>query len=182
MKSGRIEVITGCMFSGKSEELVRRLRRALIGRKKVIAFKPVIDDRYHASKIGSHIGTFFEAHAVPDSAHISSVLDGHDVVGIDEVQFFDESIVELCEILANEGVRVIVAGLDLDSANKPFGTIVPSLMCLAESVLKLNAVCVVCGEEPATRSFHKGSKTEQVEVGADQYEARCRGCCLPPPE
>lgn len=182
MKSGLIEVISGCMFSGKSEELVRRLRRATIGRKKVIAFKPHIDNRYHPSKIGSHIGTLFEAIPISNSQQIPGFLDGHEVVGIDEVQFLDEGIVDLCETLANRGVRVIAAGLDLDSDNKPFGAILPTLMCLAERVTKLDAVCVVCGDEPATRSFYKGKKMTQVAVGADEYEARCRGCHQLPAE
>ena len=169
---GRIEVITGGMYAGKSEELVRRLRRAWFARKKIIAFKHFSDKRYHETHIGCHTGETFEAHPVSTIEAIASQAVGYDVVGIDEVQFFDESIVGLCEHLANSGVRVIVAGLDQDSLARAFGPI-PPLMAIAEDVTKLHAVCVVCGEE-ASRSFHKGLKEHQVEVGAKQYEARCR--------
>lgn len=175
MKPGRIEVITGCMFSGKSEELIRRLRRAVIARKRVAAFKPSIDDRYSVTDIGSHTGQTFQSQAVKTLDDIRERSRGAQVVGIDEAQFFGEGLADLCEDLANIGVRVIVAGLDMDSDCNPFGDI-PRLMCLAEEVVKLHAVCVVCGEMPATRSIHKTGKTGQVEVGADQYEARCRGC------
>jgi thymidine kinase len=174
MSRGRIEVITGCMFSGKSEELNRRLRRARIARKGVFAVKHASDDRYDESAICSHNGAKFEANPLATVADIRERSRGAEVVGIDEGQFFHPGLVELCEELANNGVRVIVAGLDQDSDAKPFGPI-PELMVIAEDVTKLTAVCVVCGE-PATRSYHKAGKAEQVEVGADAYEARCRAC------
>ena len=173
--NGRIEVITGSMYCGKSEELVRRLRRATIARKKVVGIKHSSDDRYHQTHIGCHTGVTFEATPLKTVEEIALYLDRNiDVVGIDEGQFFEPGLAELCEGLANRGVRVIVAGLDQDSSGKPFGPI-PSLMAVAEEVTKLHAVCVVCGEE-ASRSYHKGHKAHQVEVGASQYEARCRKC------
>lgn len=175
MSKGRIEVIAGGMFSGKSEELVRRLRRATIARKRVVAIKHSSDDRYHQAHIGCHTGVTFEATPLKTVEEIALYLDRDiDVVGIDEGQFFEPGLAELCESLANRGVRVLVAGLDQDSSGKPFGPI-PSLMAVAEEVTKLHAVCLVCGEE-ASRSYHKAGKTEQVEVGASQYEARCRMC------
>ena len=178
MSKGRIEVIAGGMFSGKSEELVRRLRRATIARKKVFAIKHSSDDRYHQTHIGCHTGVTFEATPLRTTVGISQFLDSvsvpAEVVGIDEGQFFEWGLLDLCEELANRGIRVIVAGLDQDSNGKPFGPI-PSLMAVAEEVTKLHAVCMVCGEE-ASRSYHKAGKTEQVEVGASQYEARCRKC------
>jgi len=171
---GRIEVITGCMFSGKSEELVRRLRRAQIARKRVLAIKHSSDDRYDVTDIGCHTGDKFKAVTAADVPELAALIQDVDVVGIDEGQFFHPGLVELCEELANNGVRVIVAGLDQDSNAEPFGPI-PALMVIAEDVTKLTAVCVQCGA-PATRSYHKGRKTDQVEVGANQYEARCRHC------
>lgn len=174
---GRIEVVIGPMFCGKTEELVRRLRRAQIARKEVRAFKPVIDNRYHKTNLGSHGGVFFNAIPIERACDILDHIVGVEVVGIDEGQFFDEGLPALCEDLAGRGVRVIVAGLDLDTDNNPFGTI-PTLMCLAEEVTKLSAVCMVCGDTPASRTVYKGSagKAAQIEVGAEQYEARCRKC------
>lgn len=176
MSRGRIEVITGGMFGGKSEELVRRLRRALIAQKKVKAFKHASDDRYHKTHIGCHTGATFEAHPLKTVEALTDHVQGYDVIGIDEAQFFDHSLVQLCERLANTGVWVVVAGLDLDSNGNPFGPI-PNLLAVADDVVKLHAVCVVCGGE-ASRSFHIGLKSHQVEVGAAQYEARCRSCWL----
>jgi len=164
------------MFSGKSEELVRRLRRAVIAKKNVKAFKHASDDRYDAVDIGCHTGVKFEARPMLSTIELVAAWTGADVVGIDEAQFFGESLGPLCEAMANHGVRVIIAGLDLDSDGNPFG-VIPYLMAIAEDVTKLHAICVVCGED-ASRSYHKAGKTEQVEVGADAYEARCRGCCL----
>ena len=172
MPGGRIEVITGGMFSGKTEELVRRLRRAKIAKKNIIAFKHASDDRYDAVQIGSHNGLKFDAIPVTTIAELVEKAVEAEVVGIDEVQFFPPEIVDACEDLANTGVRVIVAGLDLDSMAIPFGPI-PNLMAIAEEVDKLHAVCMVCGE-PACRSQHKAGKADQVEVGAAAYEARCR--------
>lgn len=174
MRAGRVEVITGPMFAGKSEELVRRLTRAKIAKRSVGAFKHSNDTRYHETDIGSHAGRKFPARPYKTIEGLDRAVRGLEVIGIDEVQFFDTGLVELVETLANSGCRVIVAGLDLDAEGRPFGPIA-SLMAIADQVDKLSAVCMVCGE-PAFRSFHKGGKTEQVEVGASQYEARCRTC------
>lgn len=177
MPQGRIEVITGGMFSGKSEELVRRLRRAVIAKRSVLAVKHSADDRYHPENIGCHTGETFKAHPYKTVEGIEKAARGMDVLGIDEAQFFSPSLVGLCIGLADIGVRVIVAGLDMDSEGEPFGPI-PHLMAVAESVTKLHAICIVCGGE-ASFSSHTGStgvKTGQVEIGATQYEARCRSC------
>ncbi len=179
---GRIELICGSMFSGKTEELIRRLRRAVIARQKVQVFKPMIDDRYHGEKVTSHNGLDFEAQPVSTSADILKMLDGETtVVAIDEVQFFEPDVVELCEELADAGKRVIVAGLDTDFRGVPFGPI-PDLMARAEEVDKLHAICVVCGQEASrTQRLIDGEPAAQddpvVLVGAAEvYEARCREC------
>ena len=144
---GRIELICGSMFSGKTEEMIRRLRRAVIARQQVQAFKPAIDQRYHVEKVTSHNGLHFEAQPVDCAADILQALDPRTtVVGIDEVQFFDHGIIEVCERLADTGKRVICAGLDMDFRGLPFGSM-PALLARAEHVDKLHAICVVCGEE-----------------------------------
>lgn len=171
----RVEVVTGCMFSGKSEELIRRLRREVIAKRTVLAFKPAIDNRYDETSVASHGGLRFPCFSIGDVAAIRMKLRDApvpDVVGIDEAQFFDQDIVNLVQELAARGCRVIIAGLDLDADGVPFGSM-PFLLAEADVVLKLTAVCTVCGEE-ATRSRHMQGKATQVEVGADQYEARCR--------
>lgn len=172
---GQVEVIAGCMFSGKTEELIRRLRRAVIAKQKVQVFKPSIDDRYATDAVVSHARTEYPAKPVPSAMSILGLLqkDTH-VVGLDEVQFFGDGILEVVEVLANRGVRVICAGLDLDSFGRPFGPM-PALLATAEHVIKLAAVCTSCAE-PAYRSFRKSGTTTTVEVGADQYEALCRAC------
>lgn len=179
---GRIELICGSMFSGKTEELIRRLRRAVIARQNVQVFKPVIDNRYHVQKVTSHNGAAFEAHPVAAPADILSRLNPTTtVVAIDEVQFFDESVVDVCETLAEQGKRVICAGLDMDFRGVPFGPM-PSLMARAEEISKLHAICVVCGEEASrTQRLIEGRPAAfddpVVLVGAAEvYEARCRQC------
>lgn len=179
---GRIELICGSMFSGKTEELIRRLRRALIARQKVQVFKPVIDDRYHVEKVTSHNGLDFEAQPVSRAADIVEMLNPETtVVAIDEVQFFEPDVVDLVEELADAGKRVIVAGLDTDFRGVPFGPI-PDLMARAEEVDKLHAICVVCGREASrTQRLIDGRPAAQddpvVLVGAAEvYEARCRAC------
>lgn len=179
---GRIELICGSMFSGKTEELIRRLRRALIARQKVQVFKPAIDDRYHGEKVTSHNGLDFKAQPVSVPADIAKMLDPETtVVAIDEVQFFEPDVVALCEELADAGKRVIVAGLDTDFRGEPFGPI-PDLMARAEEVDKLHAICVVCGQEASrTQRLIDGQPAAQddpvVLVGAAEvYEARCRKC------
>jgi len=184
-----LEVVTGCMFSGKTEELVRRLRRCQIAGKSVRAFKPDIDTRYHQTALASHLGGTFEATPVADVEQMKSLLpllrgpSFPQVVGFDEAQFMASGILAYLETLANFGVRVIVAGLDTDSSGKPFGPM-PQLMAVADKVTKLSAICVaetqvgICGKD-ATRSYRIPSQDggTQVQVGAaDSYEARCRSC------
>ena len=177
--SGHIEIIVGSMFSGKSEELIRRLRRAKIARRRVQVFKPRIDDRYADDAIASHSELRLDAINVDEPADIMRLLDDRtEVVGIDEAQFFSPEIVDVCEKLANLGKRVVVAGLDQDYLGRPFEP-VPSLMAIAEYVTKTLAVCVVCGQ-PANRSQRLVSNSQRVVVGAShQYEARCRRCFEP---
>lgn len=178
--SGTIEVVCGSMFCGKTEELIRRLRRAMIAKQKVQVFKPVIDDRYQAAKVSSHNGMVFEAQPVEDSSKIRDFLeDDTTVVGIDEAQFFDEGLVQLVRELANQDIRVIVAGLDTDFRGEPFG-IMPTLMAIAEKVDKLHAICMVCGESASrTQRLVNGKPARYndpvIIVGASElYEARCR--------
>lgn len=174
-----LEVICGPMFSGKSEELIRRLRRARIARQRVQIFKPRIDDRYDADRIVSHSEQFLDAMVVADVEGIRQRLDDRtEVIGIDEVQFFDRSIIDLCEQQANMGRRVIVAGLDLDYRGVPFEP-VPQLMAIAEYVTKNLAVCHRCGA-PASRTQRIVAGNERIVVGSlDAYEARCRRCFEP---
>jgi thymidine kinase len=177
---GRIEMITGPMFSGKSEELIRRLKRARIARQRVACYKPDIDLRYHRTAIASHSQHTHDAAVVtPTSDRLREDLFTNDkvheidVVGIDEVQFFDTEIVPLVLELVHLGKRVILAGLDTTFANEPFGP-VPNLMALADEVTKLSAVCMVCGQ-PAIHTQRLGQSQELVVVGAvGLYEARCR--------
>jgi thymidine kinase len=172
-KSGWIEVICGCMFSGKTEELIRRLNRALIAQQKVEIFKPSIDKRYHDVKIVSHSEREIRSTPVDFPDDIMLLAGECDVVGIDEAQFFDNSIVDVCNKLANSGKRVIVAGLDMDFEGKPFGPM-PYLLAVAEFVTKVHAVCMQTGEL-ASFSFRLTPNSSQVELGEkDKYEARNR--------
>lgn len=180
--NGWIEVICGCMFSGKSEELIRRIRRAKYGKLRTQTFKPHLDDRYHATAVVSHNGTMEDAVAVAHSRDIFlHVRPDTDVVAIDEVQFFDDGIVEVAQTLADRGVRVICAGLDLDFRGEPFGP-TPILLAQAEFVSKLQAICIVCGN-PATRTQRlidgKPAHYDDpiILVGtSESYQARCRHC------
>jgi thymidine kinase len=170
---GWIEVIAGCMFSGKTEELIRRLNRAIIARQKVEIFKPVIDKRYHPEHIVSHNETSIRSTAVNFPSDILLLSGDCDVVGIDEAQFFDESIVEVCNTLANNGKRVILAGLDMDFEGKPFGPM-PMLLSIAEFVTKVHAICAQTGEL-ASFSFRLTNEDKQVMLGEkNKYEARSR--------
>jgi thymidine kinase len=179
---GWIEVICGSMFSGKTEELIRRLRRAVIARQKVQVFKPALDDRYVVEKVATHNGLHWEAIPVESAGAISDLIDPDTtVVAIDEVQFFDWTIADTCSQLASQGVRVIVAGLDMDFRGEPFGPM-PLLMAQAERVYKLQAICVVCGA-PASRTQRlidgqpAWHDDPVIMVGASEvYEARCRHC------
>lgn len=178
--TGSLEVITGSMFSGKTDELIRRLRRATIARQKVQVFKPSVDDRYHSEMVTSHAGGQFEATSIEKAEAIRHEVAGDTtVVAIDEAQFFDEMILKVCRDMADEGRRVIVAGLDTDFRGNPFGSI-PWLMATAERVDKLHAICMVCGK-PATRTQRlidnapaRASDPIIVVGASDLYEARCR--------
>lgn len=179
---GSIEVVCGSMFSGKSEELIRRVKRATIARLNVQVFKHSIDDRFDQVKVASHSGFTCEASAVANVGQIKELLKpGVQVVGIDEAQFFGEELSPLCQDLANRGIRVIVAGLDQDFLGRPFGPM-PTLLCIAENVDKLTAICTKCGR-PASRSQrlinNKPAPADSpvIVVGAsERYEARCRHC------
>lgn len=178
--TGSIEVITGSMFCGKTEELIRRLRRATIAKQKVQVFKPKIDNRYAEEKVTSHAGANYDAHPILNSADVLKQLDDDTtVVAIDEAQFFDSDIVKITQQLANHGIRVIAAGLDMDFRGEPFGPM-PILMAQAEEVSKLHAICVICGEEASRTqrlvNNHPARYDDPVViVGASElYEARCR--------
>lgn len=178
--TGSIEVITGSMFCGKTEELIRRLRRATIAKQEVQVFKPAIDKRYAVEKVTSHSGQNFDAVAVNRAGDISEQLAPHTtVVAIDEAQFFDDEIVKVASQLADAGLRVIIAGLDMDFRGEPFGPM-PALLAKAERVDKLQAICVCCGEEASrTQRLVNGKPARYddpvVIVGASElYEARCR--------
>lgn len=164
------------MFSGKTEELIRRLRQATFAKRRVQTFKPRIDNRYDTDRVVSHMGVSIEALAVPNSASLRSRIDpATQVVGVDEAQFFDAGIVDLAEELADRGVRVLLAGLDQDYLGVPFAPM-PQLMAVAEIVTKVYAVCAVCGS-PATRSQRIVKQTATILVGgAEAYEPRCRQC------
>jgi len=179
-ETGWIEVICGSMFSGKSEELIRRLRRAIIARQKVQAFKPEIDNRYSPDDIVSHDNRKIECQKVRSAGEILSLVEPDTkVVGIDEAQFLGEDLVDVCEQLAQNGKRVIVAGLDQDYRGKPFEPI-PQLLALAESITKTMAVCMVCGA-PANKTQRLIDSDERIVVGASEaYEPRCRKCFRPP--
>ncbi len=178
-ETGWIEVIAGCMFSGKTEELIRRVRRAQIARQHVAIFKPKIDNRYSADHIVSHSEAKLLSTVVEKSSEILTLAKDAQVVGIDEGQFFDAGIVEVADQLANDGKRVIIAGLDQDYRGKPFEPI-PQLLAIAEYITKTLAICVVCGN-PADRTQRTTKASERVLVGAtDSYEARCRRCFEPP--
>ncbi len=176
---GWIEVITGSMFSGKSEELIRRLRRAQIARQKVQIFKPIVDDRFSADHIVSHSDMRIRSVNVPSSDELlRAVKDETEVVGIDEGQFFDANLPAACNTLADRGKRVIVAGLDQDYLGRPFEPM-PQLLAIAEYITKTLAICVVCGD-PANHTQRLVASSERVLVGAaDAYEARCRRCWDP---
>lgn len=175
--AGWIEVIAGCMFSGKTEELIRRLNRALIAKQKVEIFKPVVDKRYHDEKIVSHNATAIRSTPVNFSSDILLLAGDCDVVGIDEAQFFDDAIVDVCNTLANSGKRVIVAGLDMDFEGKPFGPM-PYLLAVAEFVTKVHAICAQTGEL-ASFSYRLIENQNQVMLGEkNEYEARSRSAFL----
>jgi thymidine kinase len=179
--TGWIEVIAGCMFSGKTEELIRRMRRAEIARQRVAIFKPRIDNRYSSDHIVSHSEAKLASMVVDNAAQILEQAGDAQVVGIDEGQFFDGGLVDVAEKLASQGKRVIIAGLDQDYRGKPFEPM-PQLLAVAEYITKTLAICVVCGN-PADRTQRTTQAQQRVLVGAkDSYEARCRRCFIPPPD
>ncbi|MDO5443224.1 MAG: thymidine kinase [Bacteroidia bacterium] len=175
IKSGCVEVICGSMFSGKTEELIRRLKRAQFANQKIAIFKPAIDNRYSDVDVVSHDLHSIQATPIQSPLKMLEIDDDVKVVGIDEAQFFDNSIIEVVQTLANKGVRVIIAGLDMDYLGKPFGPI-PSLMAIAEDVQKVHAICVKCGNL-ANHSHRLSASTKLVELGEkDIYEPLCRQC------
>ncbi|MGB4984734.1 MAG: thymidine kinase [Erysipelotrichaceae bacterium] len=181
-KDGYIEVICGCMFAGKTEELIRRIKVLEYAKKKIVVFKPKIDNRYDDTKVSSHAGSKVDSFAISNASEILHYIDDSvDVIAIDEVQFFDNNIIDVCNYLANKGKRVMVAGLDMDFRGEPF-SVMPTLLTQAEFVTKLTAVCQICGA-PATRTQRiiNGQPADYndpiVLVGASEsYEARCRHC------
>lgn len=177
---GYLEVITGCMFAGKTEELIRRINTLQFAKRNVVVFKPAIDDRYAEDFVVSHAGSKIKSHAISDAVDILKYIDEDtDVVAIDEVQFFDENVIKVCDHLASKGLRVMVAGLDMNFKGEPFG-VIPTLLTHAEFVTKLTAVCTECGS-PATRTQRlvNGEPASYddpvILIGASEsYEARCR--------
>jgi thymidine kinase len=174
-QNGWIEVICGSMFSGKTEELIRRMKRAQFANQKLVLFKPIIDDRYHTENVVSHQGSSLKAIPVSNSKEILDLWKNEKVVAIDEAQFFDEGIIDVCNELAKKGSRVILAGLDMDYKGVPFGPM-PNLLSIAEYVTKVHAICVSCGNL-AQYSHRTANETGQVLVGAvEKYQPLCRAC------
>lgn len=172
---GWIEVICGSMFSGKTEELIRRLKRAEFANQKILLFKPHIDDRYSEKSVVSHKGSSLEAQVIVSASQALDIWKNERIVAFDEAQFFDQELVGVCNELAKKGVRVILAGLDMDYLGRPFGPM-PELLCVAEYVTKVHAICVSCGNL-AYVSNRTVSDSEQVLVGAvEKYQPLCRGC------
>lgn len=175
--AGWIEVVCGSMFSGKTEELIRRLNRALLAKQTVEIFKPAVDNRYHESDVVSHNENAIRSTPVQFANDITLLAGNCDVVGIDEAQFFDDSLIEVCENLAASGKRVIIAGLDMDFEGNPFGPM-PHLMARAEYVTKVHAICMKCGAL-ASYSYRLSDNKQKVMLGEQStYEARCRKCFL----
>ena len=174
---GWLEVVCGSMFSGKTEELIRRVKRARIAKQSVRIFKPKMETRYDKVKVVSHDDNYLDSFPVDSASEILDWIDGIDVVGIDEAQFFDDGLPEVCNTLANAGKRVVIAGLDMDYLAKPFG-VMPNLMAMAEYVTKVHAICMQCGSA-AQYSYRFSKKGGRVQLGEkDQYEPRCRACFI----
>ena len=172
---GWIEVICGSMFSGKTEELIRRLKRAQYANLKVEIFKPAVDIRYDEEKIVSHDANSIKSTPINSSSNLLLISANVDIVGVDEAQFFDDGLPEVCETLANKGIRVIVAGLDMDFLGNPFGPI-PALLSKAEFVTKVHAICMQCGDF-ASHSFRLVQSDSTLLIGEkESYEPRCRSC------
>jgi len=176
-RSGWIEVICGSMFSGKTEELIRRLKRAKIANQRVEIFKPHMDTRYDEKKVVSHDANFVLATPVRTSRKLLELTEGIEIIGIDEAQFFDLELPDICQKLAFKGKRVIIAGLDMDFKGRPFGPM-PNLLAVAEYITKVHAICQQCGNL-ATHSYRLSSEEDTVVIGEKEiYEARCRTCYL----
>jgi thymidine kinase len=175
VRRGRIEVICGSMFSGKTEELIRRIKRAIFAKQKVEIFKPALDTRYSEADVVSHEGNSIPSTPIDSSASLLLLAQGNDVIGIDKAQFFDENIIDVCNQLANQGIRIIIAGLDLDFKGVPFGPM-PKLLAIADEVSKVHAICVRCGAL-AYVSHRLVNIEKQVLLGEkDEYEPLCREC------
>jgi thymidine kinase len=174
-QQGWIEVICGSMFSGKTEELIRRIKRTQFANQSLVLFKPAIDNRYSENNVVSHQGNAVEAVLINTSAEILRIWNNEKVVAIDEAQFFDKGIINVCHVLASKGARVIIAGLDMDYTGKPFGPM-PNLLAIAEYVTKVHAICLSCGNL-AQFSQRTASESTQVLVGAvEKYQPLCRSC------
>ena len=179
--NGHIEVVCGSMFSGKTEELIRRLRRAQIAKQKVVVFKPKIDNRFHKEKIVSHSKQEIQSIVIKDAEEILQHAVFAQVIGIDEAQFFDNNLINIVQDLADSGKRVIIAGLDMDYRGVPFDPI-PQLLAIAEDITKMHAICMRCGAQ-ANYTYRMTASKERVVVGAGEvYEARCRHCYEKPEE
>ena len=175
VSSGSVEVICGSMFSGKTQELIRRLKRLRVAKKKFKVFKPAIDIRYKKNKIVSHNKDSINATVVNNIAEIQNLISDEEVIAIDEAQFFDETLISLCNDLANKGKRIIICGLDMDYLGVPFG-IMPSLMAISDSITKLHAICSDCGDT-ANYSYRKSIDQDRIVIGEkDEYKALCRVC------
>jgi len=178
ISKGAIEVICGSMFSGKTEELLRRLKRVELANIKFVVFKPDIDKRYDKKKIVSHDKNNIRAIPIKNANEILALIKNANVVGIDEAQFFDSRLISICNKLANSGIRVVISGLDMDSNGKPFG-IMPSLLAIAEKITKVHAICVACGED-ANYSFRINENSQLINIGEkDKYRPLCRNCFKP---
>ena len=172
---GSIEIICGSMFSGKTEELLRRLKRAEFAKQKIAVFKPLIDTRYDARKIVSHDSKSIKSKPVKLATEILDKIDNAEVIAIDEAQFFDEELIRISNLLANQGKRVIIAGLDMDFKGKPFG-IMPGLLAIAEHITKVHAICIECGTA-ANHSYRLTKNQQLIELGDKlEYKALCRNC------
>ena len=172
---GSIEIICGSMFSGKTEELLRRLKRAELAKQKIAVFKPLIDTRYDARKIVSHDSNAIKSKPVKLATEILDKIDNAEVIAIDEAQFFDEELIRISNLLANQGKRVIIAGLDMDFKGKPFG-IMPGLLAIAEHITKVHAICIECGTA-ANHSYRLTKNQQLIELGDKlEYKALCRDC------
>lgn len=177
MQKGKLEIICGSMFSGKTEELIRRVKRARFAKQEVIIFKPIVDTRYNKDKIVSHDSTTIESVAINKPIEMIKLAQDYDVIAIDEIQFFDHSIVDCCMALIEKGKRIIGAGLDMDYQGNPFGAI-PKLLAIADEISKLRAVCTQCGN-PANFSHRIVDGENQVLLGEkNEYQPRCRNCFI----